>query len=240
MAYTNASVGTSALTASCSLWSLELSAALLLARVEQRDREHERVVDGGAAERSHRVQPVSEAAGWKGPRRQQPRFVVEEQEEGLVLAREQVEHEPIERRPRVRHPAAEHAVADVDEDAQADRQAVTRKDRDLLPHAVLEQGEIVPSEAGDEPAALVGDRRRHLHQFHPRAKHLCRAGAPHSRHNEQDERGERPPSGRGHGHAPSVTRARFPQQVWARNPRRCDRGTQDGPPFPNRGPPCLE
>ena len=56
---------------------------------------------------------------------------------------EQLEQEPLDRRARVADALAEHAVADVEQQPQAERHALVRELRDRLLVAVLEDLERV-------------------------------------------------------------------------------------------------
>ena len=86
--------------------------------------------------------------------------MVERHQEELVGGIEQIEQKAVDRRAGVLDPLAEHAVADVEEHTEADRHALARELRDRLAHAVFEELEGLPLEAGDEVPVLVGDRRR--------------------------------------------------------------------------------
>ena len=77
--------------------------------------------------------------------------------EALIAGIEQIRHEAIERAPRVDDRLTPHAVADVEEDADADRRPLVGKLRHWLRITVLEDFEVVLREAHDEAAGVIGD-----------------------------------------------------------------------------------
>ena len=91
--------------------------------------------------------------------------MVEGQHEELVAGIEQLEQEAVDRRPRVLDAPAEHAVADVEQDAEADRHAVARELRDRLRLAVLEHLERVAVQACDQPPVRVAHGRGDARQL---------------------------------------------------------------------------
>ena len=97
--------------------------------------------------------------GPAGPRRHDLGPVVERHHEILVFVLQHFEQEALDRRARVLDAGAEHAVARVDEDAEADRDAFARELRDGLRIAVFEELEVLAGQAADEPALGVADRR---------------------------------------------------------------------------------
>jgi hypothetical protein len=84
--------------------------------------------------------------------------VIEKHERELVVARHQLEVEAVECAPRVLQPLAHHAVADIEQNGEADRHALAGELRDGLREAVFEDLEVVLREIRHEPAAGVGDR----------------------------------------------------------------------------------
>jgi hypothetical protein len=71
------------------------------------------------------------------PAEEQPRFVVEGHHEEGILRVEQVDQEPLDRRLGVLDAPAEHAVADVEQQAEAERHPLVRELRDRQALAVL-------------------------------------------------------------------------------------------------------
>ena len=122
--------------------------ALLRPLRHERQRLEDGVVDGGAAGRLDRreraLELVLRAASTPVSGRG---LVVERQHEELVGRVEQVEEEPVDRRARVLDALAEHAVADVEQQAEADRHALVRELRDRLLLAVLEDFERLARQA---------------------------------------------------------------------------------------------
>ena len=91
--------------------------------------------------------------------------MIEDQEKRFVGGREQVEDEAVERRARVRDALPVHAVADVHQDAEADRQPIPRHESHRLFSAVFMNDEIVAFEIGDQSAVAVRDRGGHLDEL---------------------------------------------------------------------------
>ena len=91
---------------------------------------------------------------------QHVRLVVEGEDEEFVLVIELLEQETIDRGARVGDAAAEHAVADVEQDAEADGHALAGELRERLLLAVLVDLEVVASEVADEMAVGVAHRHR--------------------------------------------------------------------------------
>ncbi|HXI29760.1 MAG TPA: hypothetical protein VNG89_15085 [Vicinamibacterales bacterium] len=98
--------------------------------------------------------------------------MIERQQEELVGRIEQLEQEALDRRVRVVDPPAVHAVADVEQQPEADRHPVARELGDRLPDAVLEDLEGVLRQILHEPAVLVGDRGDHAGDLDPRLEQL--------------------------------------------------------------------
>jgi len=111
---------------------------------------------------------TSSAARWRllvRPAGQRPRAVVERDEEELVGFVEQREEEAAHGGAGVRDALAVHAVADVEQQAQTDRDALVRERRHVLLLAVLVDCERLAWQTGDEMAFLVRDRGRKAGQL---------------------------------------------------------------------------
>jgi hypothetical protein len=124
----------------------------------------------------------------------------------------------IDRQPRVGDTPAEHAVADVEEDAEADRHALARELRHLLPFAIVEHLEGVLRQVRDEMAVGVSHRHRDAGDVDAGAKGVrvayrrllregqragcrergeqCEDGTAHKGSLASGHRGDRAPSGR--------------------------------------------
>ena len=83
--------------------------------------------------------------------------MVERHQEELVCGIEQVEQKPVDGRARILDAAAEHAVADVEEHAQTDGDALARELGDGLRIAVLEHLEGLARQVDDQMTFAVGD-----------------------------------------------------------------------------------
>jgi hypothetical protein len=96
--------------------------------------------------------------------------VVEAIEEHFVFWSQQIEEEPIERRAGGRDLRARHAAARVEDDAEADRDALGAEVRDVYRLIVLEHPEIALLQTGHESSGAVGDRRGDVDEFDAGAK----------------------------------------------------------------------
>ena len=92
------------------------------------------------------------------PRRDEVRLVVERRHEYFVAALEQAGHEAIHRPARLDDRLPAHAVAGIEQHAEADRHALIRELGNRLRDVVLEDLEVVPGEAGHQPALGVHHR----------------------------------------------------------------------------------
>src|SRR5206468_12831597 len=140
-------------------------AAVARAPPNRRQRLDNCVVRGSAAERPQPVQGSGDIVRRMRPAGQRLWRVIEREDEELVGAVEELEEEAIDRGARIRDPLAEHAVADVEQDAEADRHAIARELRDLLLDTVLEYLERLAIEPGNQPAFFVGHRRGDARQL---------------------------------------------------------------------------
>ncbi len=98
--------------------------------------------------------------------------MVEGHHEERVVRGEQVDEEALDGRASVHEALAEHAVADVEQEADADRHTLAGELRNRLRRAVLEDLEAVARQVGHQPAVGVahgGRDRRHLHARAQRA-----------------------------------------------------------------------
>ena len=95
----------------------------------------------------------------------QLRRVVEPVEEHLVVRIDQLEEEAIERLARGVHLVAVHAAAGVEDDAEADRDALGVEMRHRLQLLVVEDAEVVLGQSRHEPAGLIGHRRVDVDQL---------------------------------------------------------------------------
>ena len=83
--------------------------------------------------------------------------MVERHQEEFVGGVEQVEQKPVHGGARIFDAAAEHTVADIEEHAQTDGDALARELGDGLRVAVLEYFEGLAREVGDQVALAVSD-----------------------------------------------------------------------------------
>jgi len=83
--------------------------------------------------------------------------VVERHQEEFVGGVEQVEQKPVHGGARIFDAAAEHTVADIEEHAQTDGDALARELGDGLPIAVLKYFEGVARQVDDQMTLAVGD-----------------------------------------------------------------------------------
>ena len=86
--------------------------------------------------------------------------MIEADQRRFVLDREQLVEEMGERHARIDDALAAHAVADVERQREADRNALFRELGDRLRHAVFFDGEVVLAERGDQAAFAVAHRDR--------------------------------------------------------------------------------
>ena len=101
--------------------------------------------------------------------------MVERHHEQRVVRRECLEEEPLDRHARVADPLAVHAVADIEQQAEPDRDAIMRELGDGLWHAVFEDRERVSGEIGHEASPLVAHRHRDRGNLDAGAQRLRRA-----------------------------------------------------------------
>src|SRR5207247_1030410 len=94
----------------------------------------------------------------------------ERRHEKLVVFGEPDGEELVDGGARVNDAPAEHAVAGIEEDAEADRDALARELRQLLPLAVLVDLEGVAREPRDQMALAVGDCGGDADELDARAK----------------------------------------------------------------------
>ena len=112
---------------------------------------------------------------WRGrPWRENAGQMVEGRDEALVAGIEQIRHEAVERAPRVDDRLTAHAVADVEEDSDADWRPFVGKLRNRLRIAVFEHVEVVFLQTGDQTTGVVGDGDGHFNGRDGAAKGLRR------------------------------------------------------------------
>ena len=151
---------------------------LTMPRLEQRQRHVHRVVNRRAAPAVHGVERRAQHLGLRRPARRHRRRVVEQDQRVLVLFGEQLEEEAIEGMTGVLEALADHAVADVQQDGQADGDARRGKLRHGLLDAVLVDFELVGRQVRHELAVGIRHRGRHGDQLHPRLEVLLSARGP--------------------------------------------------------------
>jgi hypothetical protein len=131
--------------------------ALLGPLRHQRQRIEDGVVDRGAARGLDPGQGPLHVFFGLGPPGERPRPMVEREDEELVGRIEQIGEETIDGGARVLDALAEHAVADVEQQAEADRDAFIGELRDGLGLAVFEDLERFARKSRDQVAFGVGD-----------------------------------------------------------------------------------
>jgi len=104
--------------------------------------------------------------------------VVEQDQRVLVVFGEQLEEEAVEGVAGVLEAFADHAVADVQQDGQADRDARRGKLRHGLLDAVLVDLELVGRQVRHQLAVGIRHRGRHRNQLNPRLEVLLPARGP--------------------------------------------------------------
>jgi hypothetical protein len=98
--------------------------------------------------------------------------MVEDNQEGFIIRREQVGEKPIQGKRGIGDPLAVHTLADIKQDPEADWNPTALELRDRLRPSILEYLEIIKREVASQSAVAVSDRGGNQDQVYAGSKDL--------------------------------------------------------------------